>query len=291
MEALVNDALSELIELLALERIEENLFRGQSYDPGWGRVFGGQVIGQALSAAAKTVPEERHVHSMHGYFLRPGRVDIPIVYDVDRIRDGKSFTTRRVVAIQNGKAIFNLSASFQATEEGFEHQSEPLEVPGPENLLSEEELVRRVIDKIPQEMHKIALAKRPIELRPVKPRNPLRPKVRAPKHQVWYRAGDGDLPDDPALHCYLLAFASDFQFLTTAMDPHGVSWLSPGMQVASLDHSMWFHRPFRMDEWLLHVIESPSASGARGLVQGKFFDREGRLVASTAQEGLMRKRF
>lgn len=283
----MSKVLQDLIELLSLERIEENLFRGQSQNLGWGRVFGGQVLGQALAAASYTVPEDRIVHSMHGYFLRAGDVDHPIVYEVDRIRDGRSFTTRRVVAIQKGRAIFNIAASFQVQEEGFEHQDEMPEVDGPEGLPSEEELVQRIADKIPASLRAMALAPRPIELRAVKPRNPLRPKVREPYHAVWCRAA-GPLPDDPALHRYLLAYASDFQLLPTSLQPHGVSWLTPGMHSASLDHALWFHRPLRMDQWLLHVIESPSASGARGLVRGRFFDQEGHLVASCMQEGLIR---
>ena len=280
--------LQELVSLLALERIEHNLFRGQSQDLGWGRVFGGQVLGQALSAAAQTVPEGRVVHSMHGYFLRPGLTDKPIVYDVDRIRDGQSFTTRRVVAIQGGQAIFSMSASFQGVEDGFDH-ADPMPVaPDPDTLLSERELAARIAHMIPEPLRTQVVAERPIEVRPVVPMNPLRPTVAPPTRELWYRTS-GPLDDRPALHQYMLAYASDFNFLGTSMQPHGVSWLSPGMQVASLDHAMWFHRPFRFDDWLLYVIDSPSASGARGFVRGRFFDREGRLVASCAQEGLIRR--
>lgn len=281
--------LQQLLELLRLERIEQNLFRGQSQDLGWGAIFGGQVLGQALSAAEQTVPEGRAVHSLHGYFLRQGDARKPVVYDVDCIRDGKSFTTRRVVAIQNGRPIFNLAASFQKPEPGFEHQAEMPEVPGPEGLLSELELARRLGERIPEPLRKQATAERPIEIRPVEPVNPLAPDKRPPVRHVWYRASDR-LPDQPSVHQYLLAYASDFHFLSTAMQPHGVSWLLPGMQVASLDHAMWFHRPFRMDDWLLYAIESPSASNARGLARGQFFTRDGVLVASTMQEGLIRKR-
>lgn len=284
----MTDVLQELLDLLSLEKLEEDLFRGPSQDLGWGTVFGGQVLGQALSAAAQTVPEERLVHSMHGYFLRPGAVDKPIVYEVDRIRDGRSFTTRRVVAIQNGKAIFNLSASFQELEEGFEHQDEMPEVKGPEGLLNEQELAHAIESLIPEPMKDRALGPRPIELRPVEPTNPLRPQIKPPHRMVWYRAAK-ELPEEPSLHRYLLAYASDFHFLTTATQPHGVSWMTPGMQVASLDHAIWFHRPFRMDEWLLHIVESPSASGSRGLVRGHFYTQDGQLVATTAQEGLIRK--
>lgn len=284
----VVDVLEELLRLLELERIEENLFRGQSQDLGWGAIFGGQVVGQALSAAAQTVPQDRPVHSLHAYFLRRGDARLPVVYDVDRIRDGKSFTTRRVVAIQNGQPIFNFSASFQRVERGFEHQAPMPDARAPDGLLSEQDLARRLADRIPEPLRARATATTPIEIRPVAPVNPLEPDVREPARHVWYRAR-GQLPDVPAVHQYLLAYASDFHFLTTAMQPHGVSWLSPGMQVASLDHAMWFHRPFRLDEWLLYSVESPSASGNRGLARGQFFTQAGELVASTAQEGLMRR--
>lgn len=282
------DVLEELVELLALEQIEENLFRGQSQDLGWGTVFGGQVLGQALSAAEQTVPADRSCHSLHAYFLRPGDVSRPIVYHVDRIRDGKSFTTRRVVAVQNGKPIFNLSSSFQQSEPGFDHQDPKPPSVDPERLRSEVELARAIADQLPPGMRDRATAPRPIDIRPVDPVNPVHPVVRPPTKQVWFKA-NGALPDDPKLHRYLLAYASDFHFLVTAMQPHGVGWLSKGMQVASLDHTMWFHRPFRMDEWLLYDIESPSASGARGLVRGSVFTQAGTLVATVVQEGLMRR--
>lgn len=280
--------LRELLELLRLERLEQNLFRGQSQDLGWGNVFGGQVLGQALSAAEQTVPGDRAVHSMHGYFLRTGDAKRPIIYEVDPIRDGKSFTTRRVVAVQGGCAIFSMSASFQKQEEGFEHQAQMPEAKGPEGLSSEQELARAHADRIPAPLRERAIADRPIEIRMVDPYSPLRPERRPPHRLVWYKAMDA-LPDDPSVHRWLLAYASDFHFLGTAMQPHGVSWLTPGMQVASLDHAIWFHRPFRMDEWLLYVVDSPSASSARGLARGQFFTRDGVLVASTMQEGLMRK--
>jgi acyl-CoA thioesterase-2 len=281
--------LKNLVDLLALERIDRDLFRGNSQDLGWHAIFGGQVFAQALSAATQTVEAERAVHSAHGYFLRAGDLDRPIVYQVDRLRDGKSFTTRRVVAVQEGAAIFSLAASFQIEEVGFEHQDAMPEVPPPESLVSEREFVLALADKLPATARARATAESPIEIRPVDSRNPVAPTVRPPLRRVWYRAVDR-LPDDPALHRYLLAYASDFSFLGTALDPHGVSWLTPGMQVASLDHAMWFHRPFRVDEWLLYDVESPSASGARGLVRGRFFDRGGRLVASATQEGLTRHR-
>ncbi len=282
--------LDDLVRLIALERIEVNLFRGQSQDLGWGTVYGGQVLGQALSAAVQTVPPERQVHSLNAYFLRPGAVDTPIVYDVDRIRDGGSFTTRRVVAIQNGQAIFNMAASFQAPEQGFEHQDSMPDAPDPETVPTQAERAASYLDKLPPRIRERALAAGPFELRTVETTgDPFKPSALPPQRRVWVKA-DGTLPADPALHRTLLAYASDFAFLTTALLPHRVSWLSAGMQVASLDHVMWFHEPFRVDEWLLHVMDSPRAHGGRGLVRGRVFTRDGRLVASTAQEGLIRRR-
>jgi acyl-CoA thioesterase-2 len=281
--------LSELISLLGLERLDRDLFRGHSQDLGWGAIFGGQVLGQALSAAARTVHQDRAVHSLHAYFLRAGNLNLPILYQVERIRDGHSFATRRVVAVQEGEAIFSLAASFHVSEPGFDHHAQAPDVVGPEELLSEHDLAVQLGDRLPERLRPTATRMRPIELRPVAPRNPLRPTPMPPLRHVWLRAID-TLPDDPALHAYLLAYASDFSLLGTSLDPHGVSWLSPGMQMASLDHAMWFHRPFRMDDWLLYAIEGPSASGALGLVRGQFFDRAGRLVASVAQEGLIRLR-
>ena len=285
----MSQVLAELVALLSLERIEENLFRGQSQDLGWGLVFGGQVLGQALSAATQTVPVDRAVHSLQAYFLRPGAVDRPIVYDVDRSRDGQSFTTRRVVAIQNCKPIFHLSASFHIDEPGFEHASTMPEVPPPEGLQTEAELWRRYAEQMPAPMRARALAERPIELRPVDPVDLFAPEQKAPQHAIWVKAA-GPLNDDAALHRYLLAYCSDFGFVTTSLRPHRASWVDGTLQTASIDHVMWFHRAFRIDEWLLHVMESPSAAGSRGFVRGSFFDRPGRLVASTAQEGLVRRR-
>ena len=286
----MSSVLNDLVLLLGLERIEENLFRGQSQDLGWGTVFGGQVLGQALSAAVQTVPKERHAHSLHAYFLRPGDVSKPIVYDVDRIRDGSSFTTRRVVAIQSGQPIFNLAASFQKLEQGFSHEDAMPAVPPPEQLPSEQERVAPFVMRLPRFLRERAVAERAFELKPVEAESdPFLPLPAAPVRHVWLRT-TGKLPDDLALHQYLLAYASDHAFLTTALLPHSATWLTPGMQVASLDHVMWFHRPFRVDDWLLHVMESPSAHGARGLVRGRVFTRSGQLVATTAQEGLIRQR-
>ncbi len=284
----MSDVLEELVTLLSLEKIEENLFRGQSQDLGWGLVYGGQVLGQALSAAVKTVPKDRFVHSLHAYFLRPGDVSRPIVYDVDRIRDGGSFTTRRVVAIQKGRPIFNMSASFQIEEGGFTHQEEAPSAPDPLTLMTDQERVAKFSDQLPDFLRDQALAERPFELRPVDPIvDPVSPDERPPRSMHWLKT-TGKLADDPSLHRFLLAYASDFSFLTTSLRPHGVTWLTPGMQVASIDHAMWFHRPFRVDDWLLHDIESPSAAGARGFVRGNIYDADGHLVASTAQEGLIR---
>jgi acyl-CoA thioesterase-2 len=282
--------LDDLVKLLALERIEENLFRGQSQDLGWGTVFGGQVLGQALSAAAQTVPPDRQVHSMHAYFLRPGDVSMPIVYDVDRIRDGSSFTTRRVVAIQKGQPIFNMAASFQKAESGFEH-SEPMpDAPAPETLETDQARFAALADRLPKFVIDGATAERPIELRSVGPEDhELVPTKRPARRMVWLKA-IAPLPDDPALHAYLLAYASDFSFVTTSLLPHGVSWLTPGMQIATIDHVMYFHRPLRVDDWLLYVMDSPSAHNARGVARGLIFTRDGRLVATTMQEGLIRKR-
>jgi acyl-CoA thioesterase-2 len=283
----LSKTLQELIDHLTLTPLEEDRFLGQSQDLGWGTVFGGQILGQALAAAEQTVLGDRPVHSLHAYFLRVGAVDQPVEYGVDRIRDGRSFTTRRVVAFQGNRPIFNLSASFHKNEHGFDHQSEMPDALPPERLISETDLARAVADLVPEKLKSRALSPRPIEARPVDPVNPFNPEKRSAKRMVWYRAA-GELPDETHLHRYLLAYASDFNFLTTALQPHALSWLSPGIRMASLDHAMWFHRPFRMDEWLLHVIEGPSASGGRALVRGQFFTRDGRLVASTAQEGVIR---
>jgi acyl-CoA thioesterase II len=285
----MSKVLSELVTQLALEQIEENLFRGQSQDLGWGAVFGGQVLGQALSAAVQTVPADRHVHSFHAYFLRVGNVSKPIVYNVDRIRDGGSFTTRRVVAIQSGHPIFNFSASFQKDEPGFAHQSPMPDVPPPDQVEGDEERYARWAK--PGIRASLARVKdRPFELRTIDPEDdPLHPSPQPPVRRIWVRAVD-KLADSQALHSYLLAYVSDYSLIASALLPHGVTWHTPGMQVASLDHVMWFHQPFRVDEWLLYSIESPSASGARGLARGSIYTQDGRLVASVAQEGLIRQR-
>ena len=283
------NVLEELLQLLKLEKIEENIFRGQSQDLGFGNVYGGQVLGQALSAAYRTVTPERRAHSLHAYFLRHGDVDKPIVYNVECIRDGRSFTTRRVVAIQKGRAIFNMAASFQIEEPGFDHQDRMPSVSGPEGLATELELINRIADQIPAIIREKLLCPHPIEVRPVDPMNRFAPEKREPHRYIWVKAIDR-MPDDPAVHQYLLAYASDYGLMVTSLYPHGYSFWQPSMQVASLDHAMWFHRAFRMDEWLLYEMQSPNACNARGLGYGKIFNRQGLLVATVAQEGLIRYR-
>lgn len=280
-------AFDELLALLDLEPIEVNLFRGQSQSEGWIRVFGGQVIAQALVAATRTVDPERIAHSLHAYFLRPGDPKIPILYDVDRIRDGKSFTTRRVVAIQRGEAIFSMSVSFHVAEEGLSHQFPMPDVPPPEALASETELKEAYKKALPPRMLAWLERERPLELRPVHPRFPLSPEKSAPIQHVWMKT-TGHGPDDDATHRAIMAYASDMSLLSTAGRPHGLTFSEDNVQSASLDHALWFHRPFRTDDWLLYAQDSPSAAGSRGFNRGLIFTRDGTLVASVAQEGLMR---
>jgi acyl-CoA thioesterase-2 len=282
-------ALAGLLEVLDLERLEVNLFRGISPQNGWQRVYGGQVLGQALVAAGRTVDDPRTAHSLHGYFLLAGDPAHPIIYEVERIRDGGSFTTRRVKAIQHGRAIFAMSVSFQKEEEGFEHAFPMPEVPPPEELPSAKELIGKLLDKLPESMRTYWQRENPIELRPVDVSRYLSREPGAPAQHIGLMAS-GRLPDDPRLHQCVLAYASDFTLLDTALIAHGKLLFDPDIQLASLDHALWLHRPFRADEWLLYAQDSPSAAGARGFCRGSFFDRSGRLVASTAQEGLIRKR-
>ena len=285
----MSQVLDDLVNLLTLEPIEENLFRGSSQDLGFRQLFGGQVLGQSLSAMSQTVEDARHVHSLHGYFLRPGDASLPVVYQVDRVRDGGSFSTRRVTAIQKGQPIFTSSASFQYDENGFEHQNPMPDVVGPENLPSELEMIRQRADLIPESMREKLLCAKPIEFRPVVGEDPFNPKVSDPIKYVWFRA-DGALADTPALHKYLLAYASDFGLLTTSLLPHGKGVWQKDMQVASLDHALWFHADLRADDWLLYAMDSPWAGNSRGFSRGSVYNRAGQLVASVTQEGLIRHR-
>lgn len=282
-------ALSGLLQVLDLERLEVNLFRGISPQNGWQRVFGGQVLGQALVAAGRTVEEGRAAHSLHGYFLLAGDPTHPIIYEVERIRDGGSFTTRRVKATQHGRAIFAMSASFQKLEEGYEHAAEMPDVRPPEALPSAAERVAELMDALPENMRSFWQRENPIELRPVDISRYLSRDPRPPAQHIWLKA-NGRLPDDPRLHQCVLAYASDFTLLDTALIAHGKLLFDRDIQLASLDHALWLHRPFRADDWLLYTQDSPSASGARGFCRGSFFTREGVLVASAVQEGLIRKR-
>jgi len=285
----MSQVLDDLVNLLPLEPIEENLFRGSSQDLGFRQLFGGQVLGQSLSAMSQTVEDARHVHSMHGYFLRPGDASLPVVYQVDRVRDGGSFSTRRVTAIQKGQPIFTSSASFQYDESGFEHQIPMPDVVGPENLPSELDMIRQRAHLIPESMREKLLCAKPIEFRPVVGEDPFNPQVSDPIKYVWFRA-DGTLPDSPALHKYLLAYASDFGLLTTSLLPHGKGVWQKDMQVASLDHALWFHADLRADDWLLYAMDSPWAGNSRGFSRGSVYNRAGQLVASVTQEGLIRHR-
>ncbi|MCP3963737.1 MAG: acyl-CoA thioesterase II [bacterium] len=281
--------LEDLIHLLDLERLDTNLFRGESRDIGTNRVFGGQVLGQALAAANRTV-EERTVHSLHAYFLRQGDQTAPIIYEVDRQRDGRTYASRRVVAIQHGRPILNLAASFQRPEEGVDHQATMPEVPDPETLKDAQEYRRELIDRCPEaSLPRFLRQDRPFEFRPVQPPQIVDPVPSEPRVDIWFKTVDR-IGDDDALHRNILAYVSDYYLITTAARPHGYSLLSKELMLASLDHALWFQRPFRVDEWLLYSIESPSASGARGLARGLIFRQDGTLAAAVAQEGLLRVR-
>jgi acyl-CoA thioesterase II len=284
----MSSAVTDLLTILDLEPLEVNLFRGRSPQSSWQRVFGGQVIGQALVAALRTV-EGRPCHSLHAYFLLGGDPKVPIVYDVDRIRDGKSFTTRRVVAIQHGRAIFTMAASFHSDEPGLTHQAKMPDVPKPEDLPSEAELKAKAMATMPDTVRRYYERERPIELRPVEFSRYLGVKSEDARFHVWIRA-TGKLPDDPAIHQCVLAYASDMTLLDSALVPHGRTVFEQTIMAASLDHALWFHRPFRADEWLLYAQDSPNLSGARGFGRGLIFTRDGTLVASVAQEGLLRER-
>jgi acyl-CoA thioesterase-2 len=284
----MDQRLADLLELLELEQLEVSLFRGESRDIGAPQVFGGQVLGQALSAAAATVAG-RVVHSLHAYFLRRGDCNAPIIYQVDRSLDGHSFTNRRVVAIQHGQQIFNMAASFQATEAGFDHQIGMPPVPPPESLADSSAPPAQQLARLPERVRRLFEQPRPFEFRMVQSIDYLHPQPTAPERQIWFRAVD-TLGDDEMLHRRLLAYVSDFFLLDTATLPHGTSFLKPTLVMASIDHALWFHRTLRVDDWLLYAMESPSASGARGFARASVFARDGRLVASAAQEGLVRTR-
>lgn len=280
---------TELVELLQLERLEDNLFRGQSRDIGTRFVFGGQVLGQALAAAQHTVAAAREAHSLHAYFLRAGDIEAPIVYNVERTRDGGTFSSRRVVAIQHGQPILNGSVSFQLPEKGVEHQTSMPEVPAPEDIEPLHPLPPEKLAQLPVKLQRWMGIDGPFEFRQVWPRDERHPVKRPPIQHIWFKL-TSPISDSAMLHRALLAYASDFHLIGTATLPHGISYLTNNVQMASLDHALWFHRPFRVDEWLLYSFDSPTAQGSRGLARGQIFSRDGRLVASSAQEGLMRVR-
>ncbi len=287
----MSSAIQDVLAILDLEPLEVNLFRGRSPQSRWQRVFGGQVIGQALVAACRTVDDVamRPPHSLHAYFLLGGDPKVPIIYEVDRIRDGKSFTTRRVNAIQHGRAIFSMSVSFHVAEDGLMHQLEMPEVPKPDELPSEAEIKDRILPRMPDPVRRYYQSERPIELRPVEYGRYLGEKVEGGRYHMWIRA-TGRLPDEPAIHQCVLAYASDMTLLDVALIPHGRTVFNEDIMAASLDHSLWFHRPFRVDEWLLYAQDSPYLGGARGFSRGSIFASDGTLVASVAQEGLLRQR-
>lgn len=286
--ATVSYQVTDLLQLLDLEPVEVNIYRGLNRDIGTGRVFGGQVMAQALVAAHRTVEEGRVAHSVHGYFILPGDLRAPIVYFVDRLRDGGSFSTRRVTAIQHGQAVFNMSASFHRQEEGIEHQTAMPDVPDPEDVPSELELLRANAHRIPEPLRDVLTQDRPIDFRPVGI-DPFDTTPREAARHMWIRAVGG-MPGNGLAHQAVLAYASDYALLATAIQPHGLSIRDPMLQAATLDHAIWFHRPCRMDDWLLYTMDSPVTAGARGFARGSVFTREGVLVASVAQEGLVRMR-
>lgn len=281
--------LNDLLARLRVERLEVTLFRGKSQGFGSGSVFSGQIMGQAILAAKETVDSKFKVHSFHSYFLREGQENLPIIYEVEILRDGNYILTRSVKAIQNGVQIFRMSVSFKLPEKGYEHQDKMPNVPSPENLISEQEMALIHADMLPENLRDNLVCEKPIEMRPVTFVNPVDPEIEPPKRFVWFKA-NGKMPKDLSIHRYLLAYASNFNFLATALQPHGISSLSDKIQVVTIDHSMWFHHDFNLDEWLLYATESSVASDCRALVTGKFFTEKGKLVASTIQEGLIRKR-
>jgi acyl-CoA thioesterase-2 len=281
--------LKELVSLLELERLEDNLFRGPSRDIGTNRVYGGQVLGQAIKAAQYTVEDNRNIHSLHAYFLREGDHDFPIIYEVDRSRDGKSFSARRVVAIQHGRPIFTLSASFQVEEAGLEYGIEMPEVPGPDELMSVREYESRHMDNLPEKFQRLLSLSAPFDLKPVELDEHLDSDSTSPDRHFWIKTV-APLPVEPQLHRSILAYVSDYGLLTTSLVPHDLHFLDSNLIMASIDHAMWFHRPFKMDQWLLYSCEAISTGNSRGLAKGYFFQQDGSLVASTTQEGLVRQR-
>ncbi len=282
-------AMQELLSILDLEKLEHNLYRGRSPKVNWQRVFGGQVIGQALIAAQRTVEPERHIHSLHAYFMRPGDTSVPIVYEVERLRDGGSFTTRRVTAIQHGHAIFSLEASFQVDEEGLEHQVPmPRDVPRPDELKTQRQLLERAAH-VPENIRRFWARERPLEIRPVALEHYTSREKLPPQQNIWLRT-TGPVPADRAMQTAVLAYLSDMTLLDTSTFPHGRAVFDPDLQVASLDHAMWFHRPHPLDGWLLYTQDSPSSSGSRGFTRGALYAEDGTLIASVAQEGLIRLR-
>jgi len=281
--------LQELVSLLELERLEDNLFRGPSRDIGTNRVYGGQVLGQAIKAAQYTVEENRNIHSLHAYFLREGDHDSPIIYEVERSRDGNSFSARRVVAIQHGRPIFTLSASFQFDEDGLEFGIEFPDVPGPDEVLSVREYETKHLDSLPEKFQRLLRLSAPFELKPVGLDEGIQSETYSRCRHFWVKTID-DLPQEPQLHRSILAYVSDYGLLTTSLVPHGLRFTDTSLIMASIDHAMWFHRPFRMDDWLLYSCEAISTSNARGLAKGHFFQEDGTLVASTSQEGLVRQK-
>jgi acyl-CoA thioesterase-2 len=288
--AFMASAVQDLIDVLTLEQLEVNLFRGRSPQVGWQRVFGGQVIGQALMAACQTIDvAERPPHSLHAYFLLGGDPKVPIIYEIDRIHDGNSFATRRVVAIQHGQAIFSMGVSFHRIEAGVQHQATMPTVPTPEELPSEAELKERVLPMMPDPVRRYYERERPIELRPVEFDRYLGKKLDNGNFNIWIRV-TGRLPDALVFHQCVLAYTSDMTLLDTALIPHGRTVFDKSVMAASLDHALWFHRPFRADEWLLYAQDSPNLAGNRGLSRGLIFARDGTLVASVAQEGMLRER-
>ncbi len=282
----MNPVLARVVELLELERLEDKLFRGRSHDIGSPQVFGGQILGQALSAAHRTV-DDRVPHSLHAYFLRPGDFNRPVVYQVERSRDGRSYSNRRVVALQHGRPILNLAASFKRSEDGPSHQVDMPDVDGPDGLSELVDINRSMLDRVPEKMRRFLAHEPPFEFRPVEPPKLIDPSERAPRKHLWMRAWSR-LPDDPEIHRTLLTYVSDYELLGTATMPHRLPFGEKTVQMASLDHGMWFHRPFRVDDWLLYAFDSPSSGDGRGFNRGQIFTRDGTLVASTVQEGVIR---